>query len=99
MSLIDDVRLSLRVISTATDAEIQMWIDAALADMGRCGVRPELLEESTMNSLAKSAVVCFCKANYGFDNDEADRFNESYRMMVIALMNSKMSDYLDGGDA
>lgn len=94
MALIDDVRQCLRVTSTLTDAEIQMWIAAALADMRRCGVHDELLVEETMCPLAKSAVTCFVKAQYGYDNNEAERFLESYRMMLVGLLNSKANDYL-----
>lgn len=94
MALIDDVRACLRVTSTMSDPEIQLWIDAAISDMRRCGVKDELLDEATMNSLAKSAVVCFTKANYGYDNSEAPRFQESYRMMLAGLLNSESNEYL-----
>ena len=94
MALLDDVRSCLRVTSTISDPEIQMWIDAAIADMRRCGVRDDLLDTATMNSLAKSAVTCFVKANYGYDNAEAPRFQESYRMMLAGLLNSKSNEYL-----
>jgi len=96
MALIDDVRSCLRVTSEMTDAEIQMWIDAAIADMARCGVKEDLLVQESMNSLAKSAVVCFVKAQYGYDNSEAPRFQESYRMMLAGLLNSSSNEYLDG---
>ena len=94
MALIDDVRTCLRVTRTATDAEVRMWIDAAKADMRRCGVHDSLLVEETMSSLAKSAVVCFVKGQYGYDNSEAPRFLESYRMMLAGLLNSKANEYL-----
>ena len=94
MSLLDDVRGCLRVTSSLTDAEIQMWIDAALADMRRCGVKAELLVPETMNSLAKSAVACFVKGHYGYDNNEAPRFLESYRMMLAGLLNSRSNEYI-----
>lgn len=94
MSLLDEARECVRVTSTMTDAELQMWIDAAIADMRRCGVKDELLEESTMNSLARSAVICFVKGQYGYDNSEAPRFLDSYRLMLAALLNSKSNEYL-----
>lgn len=94
MALLDDVRLSLRVVSEATDDEIQMWINAAIADMQRCGVKPELIDESDPSPLVKSAVTCFVKAQYGYDNSEAPRFMESYVMMLAGLLNSKSNEYL-----
>lgn len=98
MALLDDVKVCLRVSSDMTDAEIQMWIDAAIADMRRCGVKDDLLEESTMSSLARSAVVCFVKGQYGYDNAEAPRFLESYRLMLAGLLNSVSNEYLTDGD-
>ncbi len=94
MALIDDVRTCLRVTSELTDVEIQMWINAAIADMSRCGVKSDLLVEETMNSLVKSAVVCFVKGQYGYDNSEAPRFLDSYRLMLAALLNSSSNEYL-----
>jgi len=94
MALIDDVRSCLHVSSDKTDVEIQMWIDSAIDDMRRCGVKESLLNPSTMNSLAKSAVVMFTKARYGFDNSEADRFESWYQATLASLLNSKANEYL-----
>lgn len=88
MALLDDARLALRVTSTLTDEEIQMWVDAALADMERVGVRLELIDEDNPSALVRSAVICFVKGQYGYDNAEAPRFLESYRMIVAGLLNS-----------
>lgn len=99
MALLDDVRTSLRVTSGMTDGEIQMWIDAAIADMRRCGVDELLLSEEALDPIAKSAVTCFVKANYGYDNSEAPRFMEMYTMQLTALLNSdanvRLRDYRD----
>ena len=94
MALLDEVRTSLRVTSDLTDGEIQMWIDAAIEDMRRCGVRDELLDEDDLNPIAKSAMTCFVKAQYGYDNPEADRFMASYTAMLTGLLNSKSNEYL-----
>ena len=94
MALIDDVRTALRVTSDMTDVEIQMWIDAAKADMLRCGVKPELVNDKTMYPLVRSAITCFVKGQYGYDNSEAPRFLDSYRLMLAALLNSKSNVYL-----
>lgn len=88
MALLDEVRSVLRVSSSRTDIEIESLIDAALADMMRVGIRPELLNEESLDPLVKNAVFCFVKANYGFDNDEAERFMNSYHLMVANLLNS-----------
>lgn len=94
MALIDDVRTALRVTTDMTDVEIQMWIDAAKADMLRCGVKPVLVDGKTMYPLVRSAIICFVKGQYGYDNSEAPRFLDSYRLMLAALLNSKSNEYL-----
>lgn len=88
MALMDDVKVALRVKSDATDPEIRSLINAALSDMERVGVGSEYLDELSIDPIAKSAVILFCKARYGYDNSEASRFEESYRQTVIDLINS-----------
>lgn len=89
MALLDEARVHLRIMSDATDVEIESLIAMALADMRRLGVREELLNEATMTPIAKQAVFFFCKAHYGYDNSEASRFEASYRLAVVSLMHSE----------
>lgn len=86
------MKLVLRVSGTALDSEVDMLIAAALADMARVGIRAELLEEGSMSPLVKQAVACYCKANFGFDNDEAERLDSSYRQCVADLLNSTANE-------
>lgn len=93
MPLLDDIKASLRVSSDAMDAEVEMLIDAALYDMERCGVNPALLEVgdgelTSGNAYVKHAVTAYCKAHFGYDNDEAGRFGDSYNRVVVDLLNS-----------
>lgn len=91
MTLLSDIKVAVRVSSEATDSEIQMWIDASLADMERVGIRKELLDTKAGdlgNSLVKAAVTCYVKANYGYDVEERAQFEESYRRIVCGLLNS-----------
>ena len=92
MALLDDARVALRVTHTITDEEIQMWIDAALADMKRVGVRDELIQPDNPSALVRSAVVLYVKGQYGYDNAEASRFLSSYRSTVAALLNSMANE-------
>lgn len=94
MALLDDIKVALRVTSTATDTEIQQLIDACLSDMERVGIDSMLLDEKQLDPIARSAIMCFCKARYGFDNDDAVRYEQAYRQTVIDLMNSQANKYL-----
>lgn len=99
MSLRDDVKICLRTSSGKLDAEVDMVIAAAIADMKRVGIDESALSEESMSPLAKMAVVLYAKANFGYDNDEATRFQESYRQTVVDLMNSSSTNasYHSGG--
>ena len=97
MALLDDVKIALRVSTTAFDEEINMLIEAAFQDMVRVGLDPQYLGISEPNndvpqynppSLVKHAICCYAKANFGYDNAEAERFNTSYRQVVCDLLNS-----------
>jgi hypothetical protein len=55
--------------------------------------KPEqvLVEVETMDYLIKRAITLYCKANFGYENSEAERFAKSYEMLKIHL--SLSSDY------
>lgn len=93
MALLDDIRASLRISSAKFDAEAQMLVDAAVYDMERTGVNPALLQVDPEtgdfgNAFVKHAVTTYCKAHFGYDVDEAMRFDDSYRRIVCDLLNS-----------
>lgn len=92
MALIDDIKVSLRVVSEKTDSEVQMLIDAALLDLERVGVNPALLEvdpeAGLSNALVKNAVTTYCKWQFGYDVTEAYRFESAYDRIVRDLLNS-----------
>lgn len=90
MLSVADMRIHLRVSGEVLDSEIEMLINAALADMERVGINVDSADyaESMMNM----ALVCFCKARFGFDNPDSARYEELYRQAVIDLLNSKASN-------
>lgn len=87
MALLDDVKTGLRVTVDDFDSEIQGLIEACKADLEQTG----LYEVDEEDDLIKRAIILYCKANFGYDNPEADRFNESYKMLKNHL--SMSSDY------
>jgi len=104
MALIDDIKLSLRVSTSALDAEIEMLAGAAIRDMERVGVNPDLLpadaSEDCDDAFVKTAITAYCKAHFGYDNQEAYRFDEAYRRIVCDLLNSSdnIADVDEGGE-
>lgn len=80
--LLDEVKTALRISSdnTGFDAEIQTLIDATRLDLIQAGVNPDKVNDDD-DALIKRAIITYCKANFGYDNPEADRFNDAYVML------------------
>jgi hypothetical protein len=105
VSLLDDAKVNVRVGHDATDSEICDEIAAAVFDMANKGVSVtwlgsdpfdpsftyEDIDESKLPVMAKRAIMTYVKAHYGYDNDEAERFMESYDSMVCSLLNSRFN--------
>ena len=87
MALIDDVKKTLRITTTAFDTEVTDLIAAANADLRLSGL--DTVVET--DPLIKRAIITYCKAYFGYDNPDADRLAESYRMLKSHLAMS--NDY------
>ena len=95
MALIDDVKLALRISGSAFDFEIQGLIDAAKADLQLSGVHPDKAKDEG-DPLIRRAIVVYCKAHFGYDNPEAERFQQSYDMLKAHLTLSQEYTVGDG---
>ena len=76
---------SLSIIETATlkDKEIEMLIQAGIADLNRQGI---LASVNTKDSLIKSAIVMFVKANFGnVDIKEKELAQRTYGLLCANL--------------
>ncbi len=75
--MLADIKLSLRINNTAFDTEINDLIEAAKKDLSIAGV---VTLEYT-DPLLKRAITIYVKANFGWDNPDAERLQESYVML------------------
>jgi len=96
MALLDDVKLALRITSSAFDSEIDDLIAAARADLRLSGVDPAKADADDPDALIKRAVITYCKAHFGLDNPEAERLQHSYDMLKAHLTLSR--EYTSAGD-
>lgn len=89
MALMDDVRSYLRIDASDTsfDVEIQDLMDAVQAELTDVGVDPTLVSAAT-DPLIKKAITTYCKANFGYDTDNAEALLSSYEKLKIYLINS-----------
>lgn len=85
--MLEAVKKALRVSSSHFDDEIQDLILAGESDLRLAGIYFVGQEDP----LVKRAIITYCKANFGYDNPEADRFRDSYVMLKQHL--SLAGDY------
>lgn len=64
MALIDDVKMALRVTTTAYDSELNDLIESAKIDLGIAGV---ILPEGE-TEIINTAIKTYCKMNFGTPN-------------------------------
>src|SRR5690606_30985772 len=95
VALIDDVKLALRITSSAFDKEVEDLINAARQDLILSGVSQNKAQDEN-DPLIKRAITVYCKAHFGFDNPEAERFAKSYDMLKAHLTLSQ--EYTTAGD-
>lgn len=91
----EEVKLALRITGDDFDSEVAILVESAVEDMKRVGISEYYIEDA--NPLVKLAIVTYAKARFGFDNPEADRFDASYRQLVIDMLhsnaNADLGDY------
>lgn len=79
MALIDDAKLVLRISNTAFNDEIADLILACKADLGLSGVLDDVILDT--DPLIKRAILTYVKANFGWDNPDAQRLQMSYESL------------------
>lgn len=85
MALLDDVKQALRLSNTAMDDEVLDLIESAKAELKNIGINIAKVVDMEMDPLIKRAITLYCKANFGYDNSDAERFAECYKMLKIHL--------------
>nr|WP_201009073.1 DNA-packaging protein [Paenibacillus glycanilyticus] len=84
--ILDDAKKALRIsaVTTMFDAEVNDLIAAARMDLQLAGVLPGKVQNDN-DPLIKRALIVYCKANFGFDNPDAERLQASYTSLKAHL--------------
>lgn len=90
-SLLDSVRQSLRINHSEYDEEITDLIAAVKADLLLSGILAERVD-NVQDSLIKRAIITYVKSQFGLDNKDMEKYQESYNILKIHLMLS--SEYI-----
>ncbi len=95
VALIDDVKLALRITSNVFDKEVEDLINAARQDLILSGISQSKAYDEN-DPLIKRAVTVYCKTHFGYDNPEAERFQQAYNMLKTHLALSEEYAVGDG---
>ena len=83
MTILEKVKMGLRITTTAYDDELTDMIEAAELDLGVAGV----VLPSPTNALVTRAIITYCKANFGNPEDQ-ERIKASYDEQKAQLSNA-----------
>lgn len=75
--MLEKVKLSLRIKSDAFNVEILEMIEAAKLDLSISGIKK--INEN--DPLIQQAIKTYCKANFGLDNKDSEKYQKSYNML------------------
>lgn len=75
MTILQMVKLALRITTDDFDAELNMLIQAAMKDLRIAGANGSNIVET--DQLTRMAIITYCKMRFG-EPDEYDRLKKSY---------------------
>jgi len=76
--MLEKIRKALRITNEYFDDELNDLIDAALADMELSGIKANTM---TDDKLISRAVTLYSKAQFGLENKESEKYQESYESL------------------
>ena len=81
--MLEDVKRELRITNTAYDQEVSDLIEAAKLDLRI----PQIDELKILESdpLIQRAIILYCKANFGLDNKDSEKYQKSYDNLAEKL--------------
>lgn len=81
------VKSALRLTITDYDAELNLMISAALADLGLVGIDADKIATTTTDPLVIQAVITYCRLHFGTP-DDYERLKQSYDEQKAQLISA-----------
>ena len=81
--MLNKVKLALRINNEAYDSEITDLINACKKELELAGIASSNIKET--DEMIIRTVICYCKAYFGYDNTDADRYIKSYESLKSFL--------------
>jgi len=79
--MLQKVKHALRIMNSAFDNEIQDLIDSALIDLSLGGIKKLQYEDQIISH----AVILYCKAHFGLENKDSEKYFKSYEYLKARL--------------
>ncbi len=79
--MLEKVKMALRINSNKLDTEISDLIEACKIDLSISGVRRIELTDP----IIQRAIILYCKANFGLDNKDSEKYQKSYDLLKSHL--------------
>ena len=77
--MLEKIRKDLRINNSEYDDEIKDLISVCKQDLKLSGVSSSRISDT--DPLIIQAVKTYCKANFGYDNPDSEKFKESYALL------------------
>ena len=91
MATLDNVKMALRITTTAYDSDLTYLIAAAKLDLGIAGV----VVPETLDAIVERAIITYCKLHFGIP-DDAERLQRSYDEQKAQLVTATgYTDWLE----
>lgn len=84
--MLEDIKSILRITNSAFDNEINDLIGSATIDLKLSGITPVKADFPENDSLIKRAIIFYCKANFGLDNPDSDKYQKAYDSLKTHLV-------------
>lgn len=83
--LVEKIRSDLRINHSDFDDEIERLIETSIEDLKTSGIASSYFKETKYRPMITTAIITYCKANFGYDNPDAERLQQSYEMQKQKL--------------
>lgn len=90
--MLEKIKQVLRINTSikAYDTEINDLIEACELDLKLSGIASSLIKDD--DPLIRQAIITYCKAYFGYDNPDSEKFKESYSLLKQYLAIVYQSD-------
>jgi uncharacterized phage protein (predicted DNA packaging) len=79
--MLEKVKQILRIKTSSLDDEIIGLIEACKIDLKISGIK----KISENDPLIQQAIKIYCKANFGLDNKDSEKYQKSYDSLKVSL--------------